>query len=122
MRGLMIVAMIALATAAAAQQIPPPSGPVLFCGVQALPAGDTYTVRVDGGEPQPVTLTAPDARCPAGATHAFTLPASLFPIGDHSVQVIAANAFGATAGPVYAVVVGIAPGAFTITAVLPPGE
>lgn len=102
-------------------QIQPPAGPVTFCGTQAAPVADSYSVVVDGGAPQPLTTTAPVAACPAGATHSFTLPAALFPIGTHTVIVRATNTFGSTAGPAYQVVVGIAPGQFTVTAVIPPG-
>lgn len=123
MRGLMIVAMVALAMPAAAQQIPQPSGPVTFCGTQGTPSADAYTVVVDGGEPTALVMgETVDARCPAGTSHSFTLPAALFPIGTHVVQVTATNAYGSTAGPSYSVTVGIAPGPFTIQAVLPPGE
>lgn len=101
-------------------QIQPPSGPVTFCGTQAAPAADTYEVVVDGGPPAPLTMNTPVAACPAGATHSFTLAANLFPIGNHSVVVRAVNPFGTTAGPSYAVTVGIAPGQFTVTAVIPP--
>lgn len=108
------------ATSSAEEQIQPPNGPVTFCGAQAPPAGDSHTVSVDGGPEQPVTLAPPAAACPAGSTHSFTLPASLFPIGNHTVRVTSINAFGATAGPSYNVTVGIAPGQFTVTAVIPP--
>lgn len=119
---MMVVLLVgALAVPSRAQQIPQPSGPVTFCGVQALPVADSYTVSVDGGAAQPLTMSATiDSRCPSGATHSFTLPAASFPIGNHTVVVVAVNAFGSTAGPSYAVTVGIAPGQFTVTAVLPP--
>mgnify|MGYP002786934914 CR=1 FL=1 len=106
---------------AAAQQIPPPTGPVTFCGTQAAPAADSYRVQVDGGTPQPLTMVAAAPSCPAGATHSFTLAASLFTVGKHSVRVTGTNAFGSTVGPEYIVTVGIAPGQFTVTAVVPPG-
>lgn len=107
--------------ARASAQIPVPSGPVTFCGTQAPPAADSYTVSVDGAPPVALTMSATvDARCPTGSTHSFTLAASLFPIGNHTVVVIAANAFGTTTGPSYAVTVGIAPGTFTLRAVLSP--
>lgn len=118
---LTIALLVAVAVPTVAQQIPQPTGPVTFCGTQALPTADTYTVSVDGGAAQALTMSASvDARCPGGTSHSFTLPATLFPIGNHSVQVTAINQFGSTAGPTYSVTVGIAPGAFTITAVLPP--
>lgn len=102
-------------------QIPVPSGPVTFCGTQAAPAASSYTVTVDAGAAQALTMTATvDSRCPQGSTHSFTLPASLFTVGAHSVRVTAVNTFGTTPGPVYSVTVGIAPGQFTVSAVLPP--
>jgi hypothetical protein len=108
---------------AGAQSIPPPTGPVTFCGTQAAPAATAYTVSVDGGAAAPLTMTAPPASaCPSGATHSFTLPASIFTVGTHRVVVTAANSFGSTAGPEYQVVVGIRPGQFTVTAVVPPGN
>lgn len=117
----MVAGMAMVAATAFAQQIPPPAGPVSFCGVQALPAADSYTVAVDGGAPVALTMDAQiNLDCPAGTTHSFQLAASSFPIGNHTVVVTAVNAFGATTGPAYAVQVGIAPGAFTVTAVIPP--
>lgn len=108
--------------ASSAAQIQPPTGPVVFCGTQATPNPDTYTVSVDGGAAAPLTMDATlNAACPAGSTHSFQLPAASFPIGSHVVRVTATNAFGATAGNAFAVVVGIAPGQFTITALVPPG-
>lgn len=102
-------------------QIPPPTGPVTFCGTQAPPAATSYTVSVNGGAAAPLTMTAPPvAACPSGATHSFTLPASIFTVGTHRVVVTAVNSFGSTAGPEYVVVVGIRPGQFTVTAVIPP--
>lgn len=102
-------------------QIPPPSGPVTFCGTQALPVATSYTVAVDAATPAPLTMAATvSPSCPAGSTHSFTQPAALFPIGSHSVVVRAINAFGETVGPSFAVTVGIAPGVFTITALIAP--
>ena len=110
-----------LAARSASAQIPPPSGPVTFCGTQALPAATSYTVAVDTATPAPLTMAATvAAACPAGATHSFTLAASLFPIGTHQVVVRSINAFGTTTGPAFTVTVGIAPGVFTITALIPP--
>lgn len=102
-------------------QIPPPSGPVTFCGTQALPVATSYTVAVDAATPAPLTMAATVASaCPVGATHSFTLAASLFPLGSHTVVVRSINAFGATVGPAFTVTVGIAPGQFTITALIAP--
>lgn len=102
-----------------AQQIPPPAGPVTFCGVQSAPAADTYQLVFDGGAPEALTMDATThSMCPAGTTHSFQIPAARFTVGAHSVQVIGANAFGSTPGPVYAVEVGIAPGSFTVNAVI----
>lgn len=118
---LLLSAALALPVSSADAQILPPAGPVTFCGTQATPTADSYTVSVDGGAATPLSMSATiDSRCPAGTTHSFTLPAAAFPIGQHTVAVTASNAFGATAGPVYTVTVGIAPGAFTVVAVLPP--
>jgi hypothetical protein len=118
---LLLLAALALPASSASAQIPVPSGPVTFCGTQAAPSPDTYTVQVDGGVAQPLTMAASlDARCPAGSTHSFTLPASLFTVGSHTVRVRATNAYGSTDGPTYTVTVGIAPGQFTVTSVLPP--
>lgn len=119
---LLLLAALALPASSADAQIPTPSGPVTFCGTQAPPTADTYTVVVDGAPAAPITMApSVDSRCPAGSTHSFTLPANLFTVGTHTVIVRAVNQFGATDGPQYAVVVGIAPGAFTMTAVI-PGE
>lgn len=118
----LFVAILGVPALAGAQQIPPPTDPVPFCGTQASPAADSYTVSVDGGAAQPLTMDAtPNAGCAAGET-SFTLPASFFTVGSHTVAVTARNTFGSTPGPAYTVTVGIAPGAFTITRVIPPGE
>lgn len=118
---MMVVGLLALAGVVEAQQIPQPTGPVTFCGVQAAPAADSYTVAVDGGTPVPLTMDATlNAACPAGSTHSFQVAASSFPIGNHTLVVRGTNPFGTTVGPTYAVVVGIAPGTFTITAIVPP--
>lgn len=113
--------LLATLASSADAQIPVPSGPVTFCGTQAAPAADSYTVAVDGGAEAPLTMSATvDSRCPAGTSHSFTLPAAAFAVGQHTVRVRGTNAYGSTDGPVYTVTVGIAPGAFTVTAVLPP--
>jgi len=113
--------LLVFAVSLEAQQIPQPSGPVTFCGIQALPNAETYTATVDGGAAQAVTMdTTVAPACPGGTTHSFSLPANLFEIGSHTVQVTGTNPFGSTPGPSYSVVVGIAPGTFTITAVIPP--
>lgn len=123
MRALMVIGLLLVATAAQAQQIPQPTGPVTFCGVQAAPAADSYTVAVDGGTPVPLTMDATlNPACPAGSTHSFQVAASSFPLGSHTLVVRGTNPFGTTAGPTYAVQVGIAPGQFTINAVIPPSE
>lgn len=107
--------------AASAQQIPPPTGPVTFCGSQAPPPADTFTYIFDGGTPQPLTMDATKhAGCAASDTHSFQLPGNLFTLGSHTVRVQGRNAFGTTNGPTYTVQVGIAPGQFTITGVIPP--
>lgn len=117
----LVLSLLLSLPASSEAQIQPPSGPVTFCGTQAAPAANTYTVVVDGGAPQTLTMTAPPvAACPAGATHSFTLPAALFTVGTHRVTVVSTNSFGSTTGPEYSVVVGIRPGAFTVTAVIPP--
>lgn len=118
---MMVVGLLALAGVVEAQQIPQPTGPVTFCGTQAAPAADSYTVAVDGGTPVPLTMDATlNPACPAGSTHSFQVAAASFPIGTHTVVVRAVNAFGTTVGPAYTVQVGIAPGQFTVTAVIPP--
>lgn len=112
-----IVMLILTAATSEAQQIPQPSGPVLFCGTQMGQPADSYTVSVDGAAPVPLTMDATiDAQCPTnqGFTHSFTLAPSLFPLGNHIVVVYATNAFGTTAGDEFQVTVGIAPGKFTI--------
>ena len=109
-----------VASRAEAQQIPVPTGPVTFCGVQAQPAADSYLVTVDTAPAQPLTMdTPPNPACAAGET-SFRLPANLFTLGQHTVTVTSRNAFGSTVGPVFRVTVGIAPGQFTITSVIPP--
>lgn len=123
-RGLLTIALlVTVAAPSVAQQIPQPSGPVTFCGTQAAPAADSYQVSIDGAAAQALTMQATiDSRCATGTTHSFQLAASLFTVGQHTVTVTARNAFGTTNGPVYTVTVGIAPGPFTVTAVLPPGD
>lgn len=118
----LIVGVCALATArdASAQQFPPPTGPVTFCGTQTPPNADSYTLVFDGGAPEAVTLAAPVAACPNGSTHSFTIPAARFTVGQHTVRIRATNAFDTTAGPIYTVTVGVAPGPFTVNAVIPP--
>lgn len=123
-RLLLLIMAVALATATPAmaqQQIPPPTGPVVFCGAQAPPTADTYQMIFDGGTPEAVTMTAPDAGCPVGSTHSYSVPASRFTVGSHTVQIRGTNQFGSTTGPSFTVVVGVAPGQFTTTGVIPPG-
>jgi hypothetical protein len=116
------LALVALAVypslVAAQGQFPPPPGPVTFCGTQAAPVAVSYQLVFDGAAPEAVALGAAVAACPAGSTHSFTLPANRFTVGVHTVRLIATNAFGSTTGPVYTVSVGIAPGPFTVTAVV----
>jgi hypothetical protein len=110
-------------TAVAQTPIPPPSGPVVFCAEQTPPAADSYQLRFDGGALEPLTMDASlDSACAgvSGATHSFRLPAARFTVGTHTLQVRARNAFGSTDGPVFSVVVGIAPGPLTIKAVIAP--
>jgi hypothetical protein len=113
------------AWAGAQTPIPQPTGPVVFCAEQTPPAADSYELRFDGGALEPLAMDATlDPACSTvpGATHSFRLPAGRFSVGTHTLQVRATNAFGATDGPVYTVVVGIAPGPMTIKAVIPPGR
>jgi hypothetical protein len=114
------VAVLAGAGSAFAQgsQFPPPPGPVTFCGTQAPPVATSYQLVFDGAAPEAITPAAPVAACPAGSTHSFTLPPARFTVGAHTVRLVATNAFGSTTGPIYTVTVGIAPGPFTITAVI----
>lgn len=118
-----VVVLVSLSVAPArAQQIPPPSGPVVFCGTQAAPDATSYQLVFDNGAPEVLTMDGTvNAACPAGTTHSFSQPASRFTVGQHTVKVLAINAFGSTEGPVYTVTVGIAPGPFTVIAIVPPG-
>jgi hypothetical protein len=102
------VAVLAGAGSAFAQgsQFPPP------------PGATSYQLVFDGAAPEAITPAAPVAACPAGSTHSFTLPPARFTVGAHTVRLVATNAFGSTTGPIYTVTVGIAPGPFTITAVI----
>lgn len=98
--------------------IPPPSGPVIFCGSQAAPAAVSYQLVFDGGAPEALTMDATkDPACAASDTNSFRLAASKFTVGTHTLLVKATNTFGTTDGDVYNVTVGIAPGKFTITAI-----
>jgi hypothetical protein len=106
------------APASAQSQFPPPADPVTICGTQAAPNATSYQLVFDGGAPEAVTLVAPSAVCPSGSTHSFTLAAARFTVGPHTLQLRATNAFGTTVGPVHNVSVGIAPGQFTVTAVV----
>jgi hypothetical protein len=104
---MLVIAALMLPASVAAQQIPAPSGQMVF----------------NGGAPEALAMDATtDAACPTGSTHSFRLPAARFTVGTHTVKVIATNAFGATDGPVYTVVVGIRPGQFTITAIVGGGQ
>lgn len=119
--GFGVVLLLAVASVAQGQsQFPPPAGPVAICGVQAQPAADSHKVIVDGGSPEDVTVVANPPGCPSG-TSGFTLPASRFTVGKHSIVVQSINTFGTTTGPAYLVTVGIAPGTFTVTAVVAGG-
>lgn len=127
MRHFLLSALSALAlilgvstTAAAQSQFPPPANPVTICGTQAAPVAVSYQLIFDGAAPEAVTLAAPAAAaCPVGSTHSFTLPAARFTVGVHTVVIRATNAFGSTNGPSYTITVGIAPGQFTVGAVIP---
>jgi hypothetical protein len=111
--------LLLLMTGQAWAQIPVPAGPVLVCGSQAMPSADSYQVAFDGGAPTAVTMEAAvDSACPAGSTHSFRLAPALFTIGQHTIAVAGSNAFGSTTGPTFTVTVGIAPGPFTIGAVI----
>jgi hypothetical protein len=119
-QGFLAVALVlALASVGEAQQIPAPSGPVLVCAQQAAPAADSHQLVFDGGAPEAIAMDASvHASCPAGSTHSFRLPPARFSVGQHTLAVVAVNAFGTTTGPVYAVTVGLAPGPATIGAVI----
>lgn len=118
-----VVVLVCASFASAQSQFPPPAGPVTICGSQAAPNADSYQLVFDGGAPEAVTLTAPAAAgCPGGSTHSFTLPAARFTVGAHTLALIATNQFGSTTGPAFTVTVGIAPGPFNVTAVIPPAE
>lgn len=119
--------LVGFASAASAQsQFPPPANPVAFCGVQTAPDADSYQLVFDGAAPEAVTVSTP-ANAPAnllafcnanqpGWTHGFTVAANRFTVGTHTVALRGTNPFGSTTGPAYNVVVGIAPGQFTIGA------
>lgn len=101
--------------------MPPPENPVVFCGTQASPVADSHELIFDGGAPEALTMDATlNAACPGGSTHSFAVSAARFTVGNHTVQVRGANAFGSTDGPVYSVQVGIAPGQFSINAIIAP--
>ena len=119
---LLIVGILLLSvTDLAAQSIPPPTGPVVFCGTQAQPDAVSYQLVFDGGAPEPLAMdAAKNAACAASDTHSFQVPAARFTVGNHTAVVRATNTFGTTVGPTYTITVGIAPGQFTITAVVPP--
>ncbi|MCL4848760.1 MAG: hypothetical protein KJ066_19600 [Acidobacteria bacterium] len=123
-RVLCLFLLLAIAGPVAAQEtpIPPPTGPVVFCGEQIAPTADTYALMFDGGAPEALTMDAAvEPACPVGTTHSFRVPAARFTVGQHTLAVRATNAYGTTDGPIYTVTVGIAPGPFSITAVIPPG-
>lgn len=117
---LIVLALLGPAPAAAQVSMPPPANPVTVCGTQAAPAASSYQLVFDGGAPEAVTVaTPPDARCPSGSSGSFTVPASRFTLGDHTIRLIPTNAFGSNmASPAFPVAVGLAPGPFTVTAVL----
>lgn len=122
MKQLLFAAVLLIAAPVMAQvAMPPPTNPVVFCGTQATPNPDSYELLFDGGAAEPLTMDATmNTACPGGSTHSFSLPASRFTVGQHTLQVRATNVFGSTDGPVYNVTVGIAPGEFTINAVIAP--
>ena len=97
-----------------------PTEPVVFCFVQTPPSATQYTVTVDATPPVNMTPTAPpDGRCPPGSTHSFTLAASLFTSGSHTVAVTGRNGNRVTTGPVYTIAVAPPPpGAATIVGVV----
>jgi hypothetical protein len=128
-----LLAIVALwlgsAQAQAQTKLPQPSAPVVFCGVQAAPAASSHKVQFDSGTPEDVQMVTPtttgtsgaivawcNANAPAGWTHAFTLPAARFTLGDHAVVVLSINSFGQTTGIAWAINIGIKPGPFAVTA------
>jgi hypothetical protein len=122
-----IAAMLLASTAAAQTQIPPPAQPLAFCGTQATPAPTSYQLVFDGGTAESVTVVTPSDTGPVvtfcnanapGWTHAFTVPANRFAPRptQYAVLLRANNEFGSTPGPAWGVLVGIAPGQFSITA------
>lgn len=115
----LMLALFALASSVYGQApIPQPSGPVVFCGQQPSPAATSFEVVFDGQAPQPLTMDATkDARCAPTDTHSFSLPATNFPVGEHTVVIRSRNQFGVTVADTYTVTVGLAPGKFTITSV-----
>jgi len=118
----LVVALLVVPSKAvwAQTQIPPPAGPVTICVTNAPPLATTYQSVFDGGTPQAITpMGTISPSCPAGNTFSFQLPSALFVLGTHTIRVNGINAFGTTTGPVWNVLVGIAPGVSTITAVIP---
>lgn len=125
----LVITLGACASLASAQSpMPPPSGPVAFCGVQSTPAASSWKVIFDNGQPEDVSMVTPTSEgsgalvafCNANApgwTHAFTLPPTRFTLGDHTVAVDAINQFGTFRGPVWTVPIGMKPGAWTTKAV-----
>lgn len=106
---------------ASAQAISPPTNPVVFCGSQAAPDATSFQLVFDDGAPEALVMDATkNASCPASSTHSFSVAPERFTVGTHRVKVRSVNVFGGTLGPEREVVVGIAPGQFTIDAVLPP--
>lgn len=119
---MLTIALLLFLPVSAVAQIPQPSGPVVFCGVQAAPVAESYQLVFNGGTPEALVMDATiDPGCPVGSTHSFRLPAARFTVGKHEIRVTATNSFGATDGPAYSVVVGIRPGQFTITALIGGG-
>jgi hypothetical protein len=122
-----LLLLVCLASSAVAQtQIPPPAQPIAFCGTQASPAPTSHQLVFDGGAAEAVTIVTPSGSgavvtfCNANApgwTHGFSIPANRFAprAQTYTVSLTALNDFGQTAGVAWDVLVGIAPGQFTIT-------
>lgn len=129
-----IVVGISAASAEAQSQFPPPSTPVAACFTQPSPVAESHQLIFDGGAPEAletITPASPDSPTKAACngagvtwTHAATIPAARFTLGEHTVQIRAVNAFGQTLGNVFNAVIGIAPGPPTITAIVqtPPAD
>jgi hypothetical protein len=84
-----------------------PTAPVTICVKQNLPMAASWTVSVDGGTAQAVTLASPAnvEKCAASDSHSFTLPASHFTVGTHTLRLTAIRGSKTKQGPSFTVIV-----------------